>query len=183
MTRDPTQLLPMSVLTTRPAYDDESFAAIYYAHFELLIAIAIRKFRVPEHDAATLVHEVFLTYLRKSDTILDLRNWLVGAICHASRYYWRQNGREYPVDCEELDRIDPASQRIVDILPDQLAAREALGCLSPRCQEILRMRYFDGCSVPEIAEHLGVSAKYAAKLVAKCLRRAEKMYGEKGKAR
>ena len=172
----------MTVLPTRPAVaksDDERFQEIYEEHFEFLAAIAVQKFRVPDSEAETLAHEVFLSYLRKAPTIYDLRAWLIGAICHASRHYWRLNGRLVAVEsAAELDRIDPASIRILDSLPDQLAARQALECLSPRCQEVLRLRYFEGCTIPEVAERLGVKKKYAAKLVTKCLRRAERTFDE-----
>ena len=43
------------------------------------------------------------------------------------------------------------------------------------------MRYFDGCTIAEIAANLGVKTKYAQKLITKCLRRAERLYGEKGR--
>jgi len=123
---------------------------------------------------------VLMSYLRKSNDVIDLRPWLVGAICHASRHYWRLNSRTVPSEME-LERADPASMRILDSLPAQIAAREALECLNPRCREILHMRYFEGCTVIEVAERLGIKPKYAQKLIAKCLRRAETLYGEKGK--
>jgi RNA polymerase sigma factor (sigma-70 family) len=176
------------VSTTEPVIttstdDEDRFTAIYEQHFGLLSSIAVHKFRVPDTEAETLAHEVFLSLLRKSDPILDLRGWLIGAICHASRHYWRLNGRMVAMDDGvDYDRIDPRSTRILDSLPDQLAAREALECLSPRCQEILKLRYFEGLSMQEIADHFGVKPKYAQKLVSKCLRRAELMYGAKGKA-
>jgi RNA polymerase sigma factor (sigma-70 family) len=175
----------MTVVTSEPSAPisaDDRFTAIYQKHFGLLASIATQKFRVPDTEAETLAHEVFLSYLRKSDPINDLRAWLVGAICHASRHYWRLNGRMIATDDEmELDRVDPTSTRILDSLPDQIAARQALECLSPRCQEILRLRYFDGLTMNEIADHFGVKPKYAQKLVSKCLRRAEMLYGAKGK--
>ena len=103
----------MSVVTTEPAVQtsaEERFTAIYEKHFPLLAAIAVHKFRVPDTEAETLAHEVFLTYLRKSDTILDLRGWLIGAICHASRHYWRLNGRTLTMEEDfDFDRPDPAS--------------------------------------------------------------------------
>ena len=175
----------MSVVTSEPAVPtsaEERFTAIYEQHLPLLASIAIHKFRVPDSEAQTLAHEVFLTYLRKADTIIDLRGWLVGAICHASRHYWRLNGRTVTVEEDfDFDRADPQSLRILDSLPDQLAAREALERLSPRCQEILRLRYFEGWSMQEIADHFGVKPKYAQKLVTKCLRRAELGCEAKGK--
>lgn len=165
----------MSVATTDAA--EERFRAIYEEHFDLLAGIAVNKFRVPDTEAETLAHEVFLSLLKKRDAIGDLRGWLVGAICHASRHYWRQNKRI--MDAEpELDREfpDPTSRRIHEVMTAKIAANEALESLAPRYQEILRLRYFAGMTVPEIAAHLGVKPKYAQKLVTKCLRRAEKFF-------
>jgi RNA polymerase sigma factor (sigma-70 family) len=162
--------------------DDRQFEVVYAGYFDLLVQIAIHKFRVPDSEAETLAHDVLISYLRKSNDVIALRPWLVGAICHASRHYWRLNSRTVPTETDmELDRADPASVRILDSLPNQLAAREALECLNPRCREILAMRYFEGCTVVEVAERLGIKPKYAQKLISKCLRRAETLYGEKGK--
>lgn len=165
--------------------DDQHFEAVYTQYFDLLAQIAVFKFQVPDADAEALVHDVLISYLRKANDIIDLRPWLIGAICYASRHYWRLNGRTSGVEAGELeaDRVDPASLRILDSLPDQIAAREALDCLAPRCREILRLRYFEGCTVAEVATRLGVKTKYAAKLITKCLRRAERLYGEKGQGR
>jgi RNA polymerase sigma factor (sigma-70 family) len=87
------------------------------------------------------------------------------------------------VSCDaeiELDRVDPASLHILDSLTNQIAAREALECLPPRYQQILHLRYFEGCSVAEVAARMGVKPKSAQKLITKALRRAERLYGEKG---
>jgi len=167
---------------TSQSVDHKLFEAIYDQYFDLMTQIAVFKFRVPDTEAETLVHDVLYSYLRKGSDVIELRSWLVGAICHASRHYWRQNGRIIDADPTfELDRVDPASVRILDSLPDQLAAREALECLQPRCQDVLRMRYFEGCTIPEIAQVLGVTPKYAQKFITRCLRRAEKLYSKKGK--
>jgi RNA polymerase sigma factor (sigma-70 family) len=164
--------------------DDQRFEAIYEQYFPLLAQIAVYKFHVPEADAEALVHDVLMGYLRKSEDILELRPWLIGAICYASRHYWRLNGRTTGAEAEMMgDRVDPASLRILDSLPDQLAAREALERLKPRYREILHMRYFEGCTVAEVASRLGVKTKYAQKLITKCLRRAERLYSQKGRAR
>ncbi|HYC91553.1 MAG TPA: sigma-70 family RNA polymerase sigma factor [Thermoanaerobaculia bacterium] len=171
-----------SPTTARAA--DHSFEAIYEQYFPLLAQIAVCKFHVPDADAEALVHDVLMGYLRKSEDIVELRPWLIGAICYASRHYWRLNGRTMGAEAEMMgDRVDPASLRILDSLPDQLAAREALECLKPRYREILHMRYFEGCTVAEVASRLGVKTKYAQKLITKCLRRAERLYSQKGRAR
>jgi RNA polymerase sigma factor (sigma-70 family) len=172
----------MTAVNESTLRDDRFFEEVYAEHFDFLVAVAVRKFRVPECEAEALAHEVFLTYLRRSGEVLNVHSWMLGAICHASRYYWRQNGRLIePLDDEKaFERPDPATTRILDSLPDQLAAREALEGLKPRDQEILRMRYFEGCSIVEIGSRLGVKAKYAQKLLTKVLRRAERNYRRKG---
>src|SRR6266446_2570287 len=107
------------MLTTQPApssHDEERFEAIYAEHFEFLVGVAVHKFHIHESEAETLVHEVFLSYLKKHDS-----------------------------------------------LPDQLAARQALECLTPRCQRVLYLRYFEGCSILELAERMGVRPKRAQK--------------------
>lgn len=174
----------MSVLssdTTVTSVDESQFEALYAAQFDFLHNVAVRKFRVPDAEADTLVQDVFLTYLKHFERVRDVHGWLLGAICHASRYYWRSHVRDVSSEEQPFDRIDPASLNILESLPDQLAAHEALACLSPRSQEVLRLRYFDGCSIQEIADHFGLKAKYTQKLVTKCLRRAERMYTAKEK--
>ena len=167
-----------------PRVDDLQFEAVYEQYFGFLVRIAVFKFRVPESEAEGLTHDVLISYLRKSATVLDLRAWLVGAICYASRHYWRLNGRTLPAEEEQdVERADPASLRILGSLMDQLAVREALECLTPRCRQVLQMRYFEGCTIAEVADRLGVKTKSAQKLITKCLRRAERLYNEKGRAK
>jgi RNA polymerase sigma factor (sigma-70 family) len=171
----------MTVLTNAP-YDDAQFEAIYEQYFGLLVQLAVHKFRVPDADAEALAHDVLFSYLKKAETIETLRPWLIGAICYASRHYWRLNGRTMAAECEfDFDGIDPASLDILDSLPNQIAAREALESLNPRDQQVLYMRYFEGRTVPEIAATLGVKSKYASKLITKCLRRAERLFNGKAK--
>jgi len=162
----------------RGEIDEEEFAQLYEQNCGVLIALAVRKFRVPLDDAEALAHEVFLSYLKRKDDIRDLHHWLVGAICNASRYYWRQHGRNVEqLDTEVADmRPDPASANIVEMMMARIASGEAMAGLSPRYQHILRLRYFEGYSIKEIADHLGVTSKYTQKLVAKCLRRAEEIF-------
>ena len=78
---------------------------------------------------------------------------------------------------EIIEKPDPRFARITDSLPDGIAAREAFGCLTSRCQLALRLHYLDGYSIPEIAAQLHITPAYAKKLVARCLRQARERYG------
>src|SRR5437763_14293479 len=63
----------------------------------LLREIAEKKFRVPTEDAEALVNDVFIAYLLRIDAIRDPEKWLIGAVCHASRGYWRREVRTEPL--------------------------------------------------------------------------------------
>src|SRR6266542_3882039 len=141
-----------------PKRDDSEFEKIYKKHFRFLVSIAVRKFGVPSSEADTLAHEVFLSYLKRHDEIKDIHSWLLGGICYASRYFWRQRGRGGEmVELDELyEREDPKSHDNRNKLPDALTARAVIDSLPPRYRQILRLRYYDGCSIAEIAEQLGV---------------------------
>src|SRR5258706_4804129 len=114
--------------------DEEQFIQLYERNVDVLIAVAIRKFQVPAVDAEALAHEVFLSYLKRKDDIRDLHKWLLGAICNASRYYWRQHGRNIEQLDTELaaERPDPASRNILATLPARIAAGEEPAGLFPR---------------------------------------------------
>ena len=125
-----------------PKRDDGDFEQIYVKHYDFLVSIAVRKFGVPTSEADTLVQEVFLSYLKRSREIYDVHAWLLGGICHASRYFWRQNGRGgETVEIEELfEHEDPSSHDIRNDLPNALTARAVLDSLPPRYRRILRLR-------------------------------------------
>jgi RNA polymerase sigma factor (sigma-70 family) len=159
-----------------PAPPTLDFAAIYEKHRRLMISLAVRRFHICEMDAETLAHEVFFDFLSKGPTIADHRGWLVGAICNASRYYLRTRARAETLPDTFAEEPDPHLARVLEMWPNQLAAREAFARTTARCQLVLRLRYLEGYSIPELARELSTTKKYAAKLVAECLRQAHRRY-------
>ena len=101
---------------------------------------------------------------------------LVSAICNASKFFLRMRARHVALSPEMVEEPDPRLKRVLDALPDQLAAREAFCCVTTRCQLALRLRYLEGYSVPEVAAELQTTPRYAAKLIARCLRQAHARY-------
>lgn len=155
------------------------FGAVYEEHFDLLVGIAIGRFHISEPDAETLAHDVFLSYLRSADRVIDRERWLVAAICNASRHHLRHIGRTESLEDNAASAADPRSRRVGDVLPDQLAAREVFECLTPICQRALSLRYIEGYTVPEIAAALGTTKKYAQKLISRCLEQAQRRSKQK----
>jgi len=153
----------------------DDFGAVYEENIRLLVGTAVDRFHISQSDAEGLAHEVFLSYYLKAGEIIDSRAWLVSGICNASKHYLRSRARLVSTDALE-EAIDPRAEN----LQDQLVAREAFACTSAKCQVALHLRYIEGYSIPEVAEELNTSAKYAAKLVSRCLKQAQDRYKKKG---
>ena len=150
---------------------------VYEEHIGLLVGTAIGRYHLSDVDAQALAHDVFLAFVLKAHEIRDTRAWLLSAMCNASKYFLRCQARYVPLSAEHVAEPDPRLEDVREALPDQLAGREAFSCLTMRCQLALRLRYWEGYTVPEIAESLQTTPKYAAKLVARCLKQAHGRYG------
>ncbi|HEU5156737.1 MAG TPA: sigma-70 family RNA polymerase sigma factor [Streptosporangiaceae bacterium] len=79
--------------------------------------------------------------------------WLVGVARHKLVDHWRRTEREVRglrLVGEERPDDDPWDERL-----DALLAREVLMTLGANHRAVLTLRYLDGLSVPDVAEHLG----------------------------
>lgn len=167
-----------SRLTSRSPEEEAGldFAAIYGWAWPLMVSTAISRFGVPESDAETLAHEIYLDFLTKGKSIVDRRGWFVGAVFNASRAYRRRAARLQELPADYTDRADPSLERVLDMWPDQLAGRQALERTTAKCQLALRLRFFEGYTIPEIAAELGITKTYATKMVAESVRQAQRRY-------
>lgn len=165
----------MSNVAIGAVSDDVSsaIADAYGQHAALLTRIAVHKFRIEPEDAQTLVHDVFLSFMLRRGEVLDVRAWLVGAICNASRHYHRRYDR-----LESLPEDFEGTAAPSHLNMERLVAGECLSCATPRCRLALRLRYVEGYSMSELAEELGTTTKYAEKIVRNCLKQAQRFYGE-----
>lgn len=154
----------------------DQIEALYVQHRTLLLYVACRKFGVPDSDAEGLIQEVFLSYLQTGTRVLNVRSWLVAAVCNASRHYWRTQGRLEPLP-EDFERhSDPRSQGLADKMAMKMTVRQALGYLQPRCRETLWLHYFEGRSASDVAREMETTLRYAEKLIHNCLKRVREVY-------
>lgn len=151
--------------------------ATYEENYDLLVGIAVGQFRIPRADAETLVQEIFLELLLHAERVRDRRGWLIGAVYNASKEYLRGAQRMQQLPENAPEPADPRYARVEEQWPAELAAREAFARLTPRCQLALRLRYLEGHTIPSIAKILDTTAKYATKLVSRCLDLAHRRYG------
>ena len=148
----------------------------YRDHAALLRDIAEKKFNIPPPDAGALVHDVFSSFMIHRHNIRDARQWLVGAVCHASRGYWRTAGRTSQLPEDFCDYMDPDSTGLEGRIIDRVTMATALGQLGPKCRETLRMYYAEGYSAAEIASRFGTTTGYVNQLLHTCRKRCRKAY-------
>lgn len=150
--------------------------AFYLEYRLLLIHVACRKFRVPEKDAEGLIQEVFLGLLRAGDGVVNVRAWLVAAVCNASRHYWRGASRIEPLPDDYELASDARSEQLAEQMATNLTVRQAIGYLQPRCRETLWLHYYEGQTARDMAVALDTSPRYAEKLIHNCLERVRQIY-------
>ena len=156
---------------TRSAVEDA-----YKDHADLLRLIAETKFNIPTPDAQSIVNEIFTAYLLRREAIRSPRKWLIGAVCHASRAYWRDVARTTPLPPDASNYIDPASPGLEGRIVDRVTMAQALMKLGPKCRETLRMYYAEGYSAAEIAARYGTSSGYVMQMLHHCRKHARTAY-------
>jgi RNA polymerase sigma factor (sigma-70 family) len=160
-----------------------SIEHVYLEHALLLRRVAMRKFHVPEEDAETLVHDIFITYLADRSVVrTSLRAYLIAAICNASRNYWRSKRvRErffVDSDPEEAKDYEAPGEDFFEGLALHLVIGATLARLGTRCREALRRYYLDEEDTSTIAAALNTSAANVNYLMHVCRKQARCVYNE-----
>ena len=106
--------------------------------------------------AEDLTAESFLVAVhavRKPGAAGPSTGWLIGVARHKLADHWRRAEREQ----RRLRRLGPEVSLVEDpweTTLDRLRARETLARLGPHHRAALTLRYLDGLTVPEVAQHL-----------------------------
>jgi len=150
----------------------------YRDHAELLREIAERKFNIPPLDANGVVNEVFTSFMLRQESIRNPRQWLIGAVCHASRAYWRTAARTTPLPADVGEYVHPDSRGLEGRIVDGVTMAKALSQVGPKCRETLRMYYAEGYSAAEIATRLGTTSGYVMQMLHTCRKKVRKAYDD-----
>lgn len=160
----------------KPPHGTTCVEEAYRKHGRLLRQIAENKFNIPPADAESVVNEVFTAYLLRRDSVRNTRTWLIGAVCHASRAYWRDAARTSPLPEDLHEYVDPDSPGLEGRIVDRVTMARALTEVGPKCRETLRMYYAEGYSAAEIASRLGTTSGYVMQLLHTCRKRVREAY-------
>jgi RNA polymerase sigma factor (sigma-70 family) len=153
----------------------ERVEAAYRSNYKLLSYLASARFRIPDDEVCAVIHDVFVSFIRSEARVgrteADERAWLVGAVCNASRYYWRKHrGGEEIV----RSRIEPALA--TEEVLDRIELATVLRQLPERCRDLLCRRYVEGYTSREIAADEALTSGSARNLLSKCLLAARRAF-------
>ena len=164
---------------------EDAADALFLEHAPRMRRVAIRKFGIPCEAADELVHDVFVTYLVNPARVYDLRKYLIGGICNASRKYWATRAGENRVfSPDEPDEESAAvAEDVFEGLSTRLLVGAALARLGQRCRKALRLYYLMGESSVAIAGMLETTAANVNYMLHVCRKRARAICEELGRAR
>lgn len=143
--------------TALPQAATGTMADICHEHAPLLRALARRKFQVPDEDVDDLVQDVFATYLTCPAPVNNLRGYLVGGICNASREYWRRQKRNQRLFSECDDDPPIPDDDVIETVMLAITLNKALGHVDERCRRAMTRRYVDDEDTASIAESMGTT--------------------------
>ena len=131
-------------------------------------AIAVRAYRLPEHDAEDVFQEVFARAYQRLGSLRDdraIRPWLAQLTRNACVDRLRSAAREQPSDEPPAEEADA----VLEQLDEALDVHEGLRGLSDDCREILDRFFARDESYRTIGEALDLPAGTIASRISRCL--------------
>jgi RNA polymerase sigma factor (sigma-70 family) len=152
------------------AGDPAAWNALVERFSRYVYAIAVRAYRLSEHDAEDVFQEVFARTYERLGSLRDdeaIRPWLAQLTRNACVDRLRKAAREQPAEEADVEEIDPT----IEQLDEALAVQEGLASLSGDCQEILDAFFARDESYRVIGERLDLPAGTIASRISRCLRK------------
>jgi RNA polymerase sigma factor (sigma-70 family) len=131
-------------------------------------AIAVRAYRLPEHDAEDVFQDVFARAYERLGSLRDdaaIRPWLAQLTRNACVDKLRTSAREQPAEDPAAEEADAMLER----LDEALDVHEGLDALSGDCREILDRFFARDESYRTIGDALDLPAGTIASRISRCL--------------
>lgn len=151
--------------------DDAKFRRIFDTHVPIVHRYCLRRLSVD--DANDAVSEIFLVAWRRIEEIPggeETLPWLLGVARNVVRNVSRSVRRSERLTARAGDEPmtnDPGPEVQVVRSSEYAEVAAALGTLSPRDREVIRLRAWEELTAPQIAMVLGCSVAAAEKRIAR----------------
>ena len=156
--------------------DPKAFGALVRQEQEYLYRMAFRH-TGSEEDALDVVQESILKAYKSLKTLRDpelFRTWLTRIVINTARALCRKRGRELPLE-EERDLPAP------ETLPEEekLDLYAALDRLPETYRNVVKLKYFEGLTIREIARELDMPEGTVSSLLSRVLKRLKGQLNER----
>jgi RNA polymerase sigma factor (sigma-70 family) len=158
--------------------DERAWSALIDKYENLIYSIPL-KFGASRADAADMLQAVCLELFNELPRLRQsaaLRGWLTTVTAHkASRWKQRHLRRaEQELTEIEEDRLEtsaPIAPEIIEQAQREQSVRDAVTGLSPRCQEIIRLLFYEHPPLPykDLAQRLGLATGSIGFIRGRCL--------------
>lgn len=168
--------------------NQEAWSALIDKYKNLIYSIPI-KLRMYE-DASDIFQAVCVDLLAGLPKLRDpkaLPKWLMQACYHKCLQYRRRSDKHTPLtndDGEELQLVsdDPLPERMLAELEQEQIVRDAVLELNPRCEQMVRMLFFENPARPyeEVARELKLATGSIGFIRGRCLQKLRKQLEKMG---
>jgi RNA polymerase sigma factor (sigma-70 family) len=157
--------------------DEAAWSALIQKYKNLIFSIPL-KYGAGRDDAADIFQSVCLEMFSELPRLRDpaaFRSWLITVTAHQA-FHWKRKTRRRAEEGltheEETLAVDPSPDVVQQVEQEQLL-REAVTRLSPRCQELIRLLFYEQpqMSYRDVAQRLGVATGSIGFIRGRCLTR------------
>lgn len=168
--------------------DEDAWGVLIDRYKNLIFSIPI-KYGFSRDDAGDIFQSVCLDLLRELPRLRDLRampKWLIQISAHTCLRRRREQQALGNAPVDEIETLPNAEQAMPEdwlhSIKQEQALRNAVAALSPRCQQLVRMLFYETPSRPyaEIAAQLGLAAGSIGFIRGRCLEKLRRALGQAG---
>jgi RNA polymerase sigma factor (sigma-70 family) len=166
---------------------EEAWRALIFKYKNLIFSIPV-KYGFSTDDATDIFQAVCLDLLSQLPQLREVKalpKWIMQITAHKCFHRKQQQQRTEVMDpsAKEFQTSTPSrAQEILQEAEDEQLLRQAMAELPPRCQELVRMLFYDEPVRPyqEIAAKLGIAVGSIGFIRQRCLERLRKRLLEAG---
>ncbi len=169
--------------------NEQAWHALIDKYKNLIYSIPV-KYGISRDGANEIFQQVCLRLVSELPSLRDpesLPAWLIKVTSHMCFHWARSELRYQPIATGEesepsgLAAARPAETLLMEVEQEQIL-REALIELSPRCQELIRMLFFENPAIPyeEAAKTLGLAKGSIGFIRMRCLKRLRQLLEKRG---
>lgn len=167
--------------------NEQAWTALIAKYKNLIYSIPL-KYGASPQDAADIFQSVCLelfSELPRLRKTAALRSWIITITAHQSFQWKRKYRRRAEEELSDLDEQQLSSDVPPDLIEEvqrEQILREAVARLPARCQEIVRLLFYEAepVSYRDLAQRLGLATGSIGFIRGRCLKRLERALQELG---